>query len=79
VWVEGAKVAAIGVRIKDRVSMHGLALNVQDDLKLFSTIVPCGIQGRGVTSLTRLADRPLTLETVKPLLAGALTRRLGAS
>lgn len=51
VWVGNAKVCAIGVRIKHRVSLHGLALNVNNQLDLFSKIIPCGIQGRGVTSL----------------------------
>ncbi|KAG2491885.1 hypothetical protein HYH03_009837 [Edaphochlamys debaryana] len=54
VWVEGAKVAAIGVRAKKWVTYHGLALNVVTDLAPFGWIVPCGIEGRPVTSVARL-------------------------
>jgi lipoate-protein ligase B len=45
VWVGEKKICALGIRIKDRVSMHGIALNVSNDLGLFDTIVPCGISG----------------------------------
>jgi len=49
-----AKVCAIGVRVKRGVTMHGLALNVGIDLSLFDVIVPCGLEGRPVTSMRRL-------------------------
>lgn len=48
------KVCAIGVRIKRGVTLHGLALNVTTDLRYFDLITPCGLAGRGVTSLARL-------------------------
>ena len=51
---ELAKVCAIGVRVKRGVTMHGLALNVGIDLSLFDVIVPCGLEGRPVTSMRRL-------------------------
>ena len=51
VWVGKNKIAAIGIRIQNRVSKHGLAFNVNNDLSGFSTIVPCGLKTRGVTSL----------------------------
>jgi lipoate-protein ligase B len=54
VWVGGAKLAAVGVRIRDGVSTHGLALNVRTDLRWFDAIVPCGIADAGVTSLAAL-------------------------
>ncbi|MDH3582659.1 MAG: lipoyl(octanoyl) transferase LipB [Phycisphaerae bacterium] len=53
VWVGGAKIAAVGVRIRRRVSLHGLAVNVDVDLAHFGHIVPCGLD-RPVTSLRRL-------------------------
>lgn len=57
VWVGSSKICAVGVRIRSRVSMHGLALNVSNDLSLFNKIVPCGIQNRGVTSLREITGK----------------------
>jgi lipoyl(octanoyl) transferase len=55
VWVGKEKVAAIGVRVNARkITSHGFALNVDNDLGYFSHIVPCGLKGKGVTSLARL-------------------------
>ena len=51
VWVDGRKIAAVGVRITRGRSMHGFALNVAPDLTRFAAIVPCGLAGREVTSL----------------------------
>jgi lipoyl(octanoyl) transferase len=62
IWVAGAdgheeKIAAIGVRVRQWVTYHGLALNVDPDLEHYRGIVPCGIAGHGVTSLARLGVR----------------------
>lgn len=54
VWVEGAKVAAIGIRASRWVTHHGFALNVDPDMSHFGLIVPCGLHGRPVTSLRQL-------------------------
>ena len=53
VWVGGKKVAAIGLAASRWVTMHGFAINVAPDLESFERIVPCGIQGRGVTSIVK--------------------------
>jgi lipoyl(octanoyl) transferase len=58
IWVETggaeAKIAAIGVRVRHWVAYHGIAINNTPDLNHFNGIVPCGIQGYGVTSLAAL-------------------------
>jgi lipoate-protein ligase B len=51
VWVNGAKLAAVGIRVTDRLTTHGFALNVDPDLKKFGHIVPCGISDKPVTSI----------------------------
>ena len=84
VWVgietsRPAKVAAMGIRTEvvegTRRTMHGVALNVDIDLALFDTIVPCGIQGRPVTSLTHLGASASMTE-VGTALAEELARAL---
>jgi len=54
VWVGEAKIAAIGVKARRGVTMHGFALNVDNDLEPFRWIVPCGLSGAAVTSVARL-------------------------
>jgi lipoyl(octanoyl) transferase len=54
VWVEGAKVAAIGIRARRWVTYHGMALNVTTDLHPYGYIVPCGIADKPVTSVARI-------------------------
>jgi lipoyl(octanoyl) transferase len=77
------KIAAIGVRIRRWVSFHGIAVNVEPDLRHFAGIVPCGIRGHGVTSLVDLG-LPVTMGDLDLALRGAFeavfgpTRRDGA-
>ncbi|SRR5579871_805401 len=66
VWIGDAKVAAIGVQVSRWVSIHGVALNCDSDLAPFETIVPCGIQGYGVTSLSKELDRQVTIVEAEP-------------
>lgn len=57
------KIAALGLRLRKWVSFHGISINVEPELDHFDGIVPCGIQGHGVTSLVDLG-LPVTLEDV---------------
>lgn len=75
VWVDGAKVAAIGVRVQRGVSTHGLALNVDTDLGWFDAIVPCGIADAEVTSMARLLEDAPDFEQVVDAYRAAFERR----
>ena len=58
VWVDGRKIAAIGVRVSSGwITSHGFALNVSNDLSYFETIVPCGIENVSVTSVSQELGR----------------------
>jgi lipoyl(octanoyl) transferase len=77
VWAGNAKLAAIGVKLASGMTTHGLALNVSTDLAWFGRVVPCGIDGADVTSLTELGVAGLTSEDVAPVLARELARVFG--
>lgn len=63
VWIGENKVGALGIRILNKVSKHGIAFNVTNSLETFSNIIPCGIRGKGVTNLKlSLADFKYNIE-----------------
>ena len=75
-----SKIAACGVRVRKWVSMHGLALNVEPDMRHFQLIVPCGLVGRQVTSLKlELKEKSPPMEDVQSVLNNALTRLIRAA
>src|SRR6185295_16106910 len=78
-WLGDEKIGAIGVRIARWVTSHGFAFNVGTDLAAFELIVPCGIRGRGVTSLERQLGRPLPLEEVMDRIAANFAAVFSAS
>jgi len=53
VWIEGRKVAAIGIKVSRWITMHGFALNVCPELSGFEKIVPCGLEGKAVCSMAQ--------------------------
>ncbi|MCJ1884623.1 lipoyl(octanoyl) transferase LipB [Pseudomonas sp. LA21] len=76
VYVDGAKIASLGLRIRNGRSFHGLALNVDMDLEPFRRINPCGYAGMAMTQLSQLAG-PIALADVRERLRGELVQRLG--
>jgi lipoyl(octanoyl) transferase len=72
VWVRDdkgdRKIAAIGLRVAKGVTMHGFALNVNPDLSAFEKIIPCGISGAKVTSLTAELGSEITINEVLPVI-----------
>ncbi len=66
------KVAAIGIRVAQGVTLHGFALNCNPDLSLFNQIVPCGIADAGVTSLTAELGREVTVADALPVVEALL-------
>lgn len=77
VWVDGKKLAAIGVRVSRWVTTHGFAFNVTTNLASFDAIVPCGISDRGVTSLERELGRAVDPGEVRERLAVRLAEVFG--
>ena len=71
VWVRDdksdRKIAAIGLRVAKGVTMHGFALNVNPDLSAYEKIIPCGITGAKVTSLTAELGREVSVNEVLPI------------
>ena len=68
VWIGRDKIAALGIAVSRGVSYHGFALNVDPDLRYFGYMIPCGISGRGATSIARELGRPVPLEpAIEPL------------
>ncbi len=65
VWVDGRKICSFGIAIKKWISSHGIALNVNNSLEVFATIVPCGRPAEIVTSLSRELGHQLDMDELK--------------
>jgi len=80
VWVRDErgdrKLAAIGIRVAQKVSMHGFALNVNPELAAFNRIIPCGIDDAAVTSLAQELSRDITVDEVIPVVEKFLLESL---
>ncbi len=77
VWVGARKIASIGVGIRRWVTLHGLALNVNCDLRFFDWIVPCGIEGCRMTSMASEGQAGIDVAQVAAALADCLGAELG--
>ncbi len=65
VWINNAKITAIGIAVNRGITMHGFAFNVNTDLSCFKWIVPCGIEGRDVESLERITGKTQDMKIVQ--------------
>jgi len=73
IWIKGNKVAALGVKVRRWVTMHGLAVNIdQRSLGNFDGIVPCGLVGRDVTCINDHLDQPISIEDFATLMKRAM-------
>ncbi len=72
------KIAAIGVRVRRWITYHGIAINLAPDLEHFGAIVPCGISGHGVTSVTELGHH-VTMDELDGVLKSRFTSVFGQS
>jgi lipoyl(octanoyl) transferase len=76
IYVNGAKVMALGIRVRRGCTFHGLAFNIAMDLEPFNRINPCGYAGLQVTSMLDLGG-PSGLDAVKPVLIEQIARQFG--
>ncbi|GIT80222.1 octanoyltransferase [Leifsonia sp. LS1] len=83
VWMRGdgrdEKIAAIGIRVADGVTMHGFALNCSNDLEPYEGIVACGIRDAGVTTVSRVLGRTVTPRDIAPLVVEAFDRHVATA
>ena len=70
------KLAAIGVRVSSRVTMHGFALNCDPDLTVFDRIIACGIRDASVTSLSRELGKPVSVADALPVVERRIVAEL---
>jgi lipoate-protein ligase B len=74
VWVGRNQICAVGLAVQGMVSLHGIALNVSTELDYDRLIVPCGVPGRGITSLSKELHRKVSIADAKGVLLKELAR-----
>ncbi|HEY1976574.1 MAG TPA: lipoyl(octanoyl) transferase LipB [Candidatus Baltobacteraceae bacterium] len=79
VWVGENQICAVGLAVQRMVCLHGIALNVSTELDYDGLIVPCGLPGRGITSLSKEARRPVSVEEAKYVLLKELSKVFGVT
>lgn len=75
VYVQGEKIASIGFALKEKVTYHGIALNVLDDLKPFSLIYPCGKSDTKMTAMENILERKMEMNEVKEVMAKIILKQ----
>lgn len=73
-WVDGEKIASVGVRVSRFITYHGMAINIRNDLGIFDLMVPCGLDGVTMTSVTEQTGKTYEMEQVKGQLSALLLR-----
>ena len=71
-WAENRKIASVGVRVSKRVTYHGMAINICNDLTAFDLLIPCGLDGVEMTSVLKETGRRHTMGSVKKQLTRLL-------
>ena len=83
IWLDAdirpRKICAVGMKVSRHCTMHGIAINVNTDLKFFDYIVPCGIPDKAVTSLQKELGREVDMNEVREIFVRELEKRLGVS
>jgi lipoyl(octanoyl) transferase len=79
VWVGDQKICAMGIKVTRWVTMHGFALNVNTDLSFFQHIIPCGINDKGVTSISRIIGNNVDINLVINKLRGHFEQVFGVT
>jgi lipoic acid synthetase len=77
-WVQVRKIASIGVRVKRRISYHGMAINIGNDLGIFEMMQPCGLEGIRMTSVLEEIGRKVPMDEVKRRIIPIIARYFGA-
>lgn len=76
VWIEGPsgdeKIAAIGIRVSEKITMHGFALNVSNSLEPYEKFIPCGIDDAGITTMASLTKKQIQLGEVAQSVMGLM-------
>jgi lipoate-protein ligase B len=77
VWAPKGKIASIGVRVKGGVSMHGFAVNVDNDLQPFEWVVPCGMEGAQMSSICKETGRDGHMASFRDAIANRFCEAFG--
>jgi lipoyl synthase len=75
-WVDNRKIASIGVRVSRQITHHGMAINIQNDLGIFDSIVPCGLENVKMTSVFNEIVKEVSMQEVKNCLSQLLSQYL---